>query len=248
MAGARAIHTVAGMTTTAPTAVVTGASRGLGLALARSLAQDGWALVVDARDAGDLADAVGPLEALTTVIPVVGDVTDEAHRDDLAAAAQALGGVDLLVLNAGTLGPSPLPALAALRLGDLRATLEANLVAQLGVVQALLPHLRTGATLVAVTSDAAVEPYEGWGAYGAAKAGFEQLAAVLAAERPELRVLRIDPGDMRTQMHQDAFPGEDISDRPTPEERVPGVRGLIEGPFPSGRYQAGDVPAPLEVG
>jgi NAD(P)-dependent dehydrogenase (short-subunit alcohol dehydrogenase family) len=235
------------MTTTAPTATITGASRGLGLALARSLAEDGWALVVDARHASDLAAAVDPLEAHTTVIPVVGDITEEAHRRDLAIAAQSLGGIDVLVLNAGTLGPSPLPPLSQLRLGDLRTTLETNLVAQLGIVQALLPHLRSGATVVAITSDAAVEPYEGWGAYAAAKAGFEQLAAILGAERPDLRVLRIDPGDMRTQMHQDAFPGEDISDRPLPEASVPGLRGIIEGPFPSGRYQVSDVPAPLEV-
>jgi NAD(P)-dependent dehydrogenase (short-subunit alcohol dehydrogenase family) len=247
MAGREAVRTVAGMTTTAATAAITGASRGLGLALARSLAADGWALVLDGRHAAALAEAVAPLEARTTVIPVVGDITDESHRTDLATAAQALGGLDLVVLNAGTLGPSPLPALADLRLGDLRTTLEANLVAQLGVIQALLPQLRPGATVVAVTSDAAVEPYEGWGAYAAAKAGFEQLAAVLGAERPDLRVLRVDPGDMRTQMHQDAFPGEDISDRPLPEERIPGLRGLIEGPFPSGRYSVGDVPAPLGV-
>jgi NAD(P)-dependent dehydrogenase (short-subunit alcohol dehydrogenase family) len=235
------------MTTSSPTATITGASRGLGLALARSLAQDGWALVLDARHAGDLAEAVAPLEAHTTLIPVVGDITDEAHRADLATAAQALGGLDLVVLNAGTLGPSPLPRLAELRLGDLRTTLEANLVAQLGVVQALLPHLRPGATIVAVTSDAAVEPYEGWGAYAAAKAGFEQLAAVLGVERPDLRILRVDPGDMRTQMHQDAFPGEDISDRPLPEAQVPGLRGLVAGPYPSGRYRVADVPTPLEV-
>jgi NAD(P)-dependent dehydrogenase (short-subunit alcohol dehydrogenase family) len=235
------------MTTTAATATITGASRGLGLALARSLAADGWALVLDGRQAADLADAVAPIEGHTTVIPVVGDITDEGHRADLAIAAQSLGGLDLLVLNAGTLGPSPLPAVADLRLGDLRTTLEANLVAQVGVVQALLPHLRPGATIVAVTSDAAVEPYEGWGAYGAAKAGFEHLTAILGAERPDLRVLRVDPGDMQTRMQQDAFPGEDISDRPLPEARVPALRGLIEGPFPSGRYRVADVPAPLEV-
>ena len=152
-----------------------------------------------------------------------------------------------MVLNAGTLGPSPLPSLSRLRLGDLRATLEINLVAQLGVVQALLPHLRPGATIVAITSDAAVEAYEGWGAYGAAKAGFEQLAAILGVERPDLRVLRVDPGDMRTRMHQDAFPGEDISDRPEPAESVPGLRALIAGPYPSDRYRASEVPAPLEV-
>jgi len=232
------------MTTTAPAAIVTGASRGLGLALARSLADDGWALVIDGRDPGDLALAT---TSIAGAVAIAGDISDEAHRDDLATAAASLGGLDLVVLNAGTLGPSPLPSLSRLSLGDLRATLEVNVVAQLGVVQALLPHLRPGATVVAVTSDAAVEAYEGWGAYGAAKAGFEQLAAILGAERPDLRVLRVDPGDMRTQMHQDAFPGEDISDRPEPEASVPGVRALIAGPFPSGRYRASEVPAPLEV-
>ena len=144
-------------------------------------------------------------------------------------------------------GRTPLPSVSRLRLGDLRATLEVNLIAQLGVVQALLPHLRSGATVVAITSDAAVEPYEGWGAYGAAKAGFEHLVAILGAERPDLRVLRVDPGDMRTQMHQDAFPGEDISDRPEPEESVPGLRALIAGRYPSGRYRASEVPTPVEV-
>lgn len=247
MARDAAVRTVRGMTTTAPTALITGASRGLGLALATSLAHDGWALVLDARHAGDLAEATAPLGVHTQVIPVVGDITDESHRADLAVAAQSLGGLDLVVLNAGALGPAPLPPVGRLHLGDLRTTLETNLVAQVGIVQAVLPQLRREATLVAITSDAAVEPYEGWGAYGAAKAGFEQIAAVLGAERPDLRVLRIDPGDMRTQMHQDAFPGEDISDRPLPEDSVPGLRALIERPYPSGRYQVSDVPAPLGV-
>jgi len=233
------------MTTTAPTALITGASRGLGLALAASLARDGWALVVDARNADDLASATASLVHVAPIVPGVGDVTDDDHRRDLAAAAASLGGLDVIVLNAGTLGPSPLPSLTSIELGELRATLETNVVAQLGVVQALLPHLRPGAAVVAVTSDAAVEPYEGWGAYGASKAGFEQLAAVLGAERPDLRVLRVDPGDMRTRMHQDAFPGEDISDRPLPEESVPGLRSLIAGGYPSGRYQLSALPEPL---
>jgi NAD(P)-dependent dehydrogenase (short-subunit alcohol dehydrogenase family) len=232
------------MTTTAPTAVVTGASRGLGAALAHSLAEDGWALIVDGRNATALREATGSAER---TIAIAGDIADDQHREDIATAAAALGGIDLLVLNAGTLGPSPLPPLSRLRLSDLRATLEVNLVAQLGVVQALVPHLQPGATIVAITSDAAVEAYEGWGAYGAAKAGFEQLAAILGTERPDLRVLRVDPGDMRTQMHQDAFPGEDISDRPEPAQSVPGLRALIAGPHPSGRYRIADVAVPLEV-
>jgi NAD(P)-dependent dehydrogenase (short-subunit alcohol dehydrogenase family) len=208
------------------------------------LSDDGWRLVVDGRDPAALRQAATSIEG---AVAIAGDISDELHRDDLATAAASLGGLDLVVLNAGTLGPSPLPPLSRMRLGDLRTTIEINLVAQLGVVQALLPHLRPGATIVAITSDAAVEPYEGWGAYGAAKAGFEHLAAILGAERPDLRVLRIDPGDMRTQMHQDAFPGEDISDRPEPEASVPALRALIAGQYPSGRYRASDVPAPLEV-
>jgi NAD(P)-dependent dehydrogenase (short-subunit alcohol dehydrogenase family) len=235
------------MTTTAPTALVTGASRGLGLALVRSLAADGWALVIDGRDAVDLADATDQLAGAALVVPVVGDITDEPHRADLATVAASVGGLDLLVLNAGTLGPSPLPPVATLRLADLRATLETNLVAQVGIVQSLLPHLRPGATVVAITSDAAVEPYEGWAAYGAAKAGLEHVAAIFGAERPDLRVLRVDPGDMRTRMHQDAFPGEDISDRPLPEASVPGLRALIDARHPTGRYRVADVRHPLEV-
>ncbi len=248
MAAPPALRTVGGMTTPAPTAVVTGASRGLGHALAASLHTDGWALVLDARHAVDLAGTVDQLTGPAPVVPIVGDITDEAHREDLATAAASLGRLDLLVLNAGTLGPSPLPPVARLRLGDLRQTLETNLVAQVGVVQALLPHLRPGAAVVVITSDAAVEAYEGWGAYGASKSGLEHIAAVLAAERPDLRVLRVDPGDMRTQMHQDAFPGEDISDRPTPEDSVPGLRRLVDEGFPSRRYRVADVRLPLEVG
>lgn len=230
-----------------PTALVTGASRGLGRALAASLADDGWALVVDARHGADLTDAVAPL-AGATIEALPGDIIDPEHRDALAAAASRLGGLDLLVLNAGTLGPAPLPTIAALDLHELRTTLEVNVVAQVAVVQALLPHLRRGATVVAITSDAAVEAYEGWGAYGASKAAFEQAMAVLAVERPDLRVLRLDPGDLRTRMHQDAFPGEDISDRPLPEAVVPHLRALLEGASASGRHRLVDTPTTTEVG
>ena len=221
------------------TALVTGASRGLGLALARELAARGWNLVVDARDADALAAAHATFAAAGRTVAIAGDVADPAHRDALIAAAWDLGGLDLLVNNASALGPSPLPPLAELDLAAFTAILTTNTVAPLALIQLALPLLEArGGRIVNVTSDAAVEGYEGWGGYGASKAGLEQLSNVLAAEHPDLRVYRVDPGDMRTQMHQDAFPGEDISDRPPPEESVPGLLALIEGVYPSGRYQA----------
>jgi NAD(P)-dependent dehydrogenase (short-subunit alcohol dehydrogenase family) len=235
------------MTTPAPTALVTGASRGLGLALARSLAADGWGLVVDARHAADLAAAVDATERTAPLVPVVGDLTDPRHRHDLATAASSLGGLDLVVLSAGTLGPAPLPPVAELRLEDLRSTLETNVVAQVGLLQAVLPHLRPGATVVAITSDAAVEPYEGWGAYGASKAALEQVANVLGAERPDLRVLRIDPGDMATAMYAEAAPDEDLSQMASAEDRVPAIRRLVDEGFPGRRYRGPEITAPLGV-
>jgi NAD(P)-dependent dehydrogenase (short-subunit alcohol dehydrogenase family) len=221
------------------TALVTGASRGLGLALSRELAARGWNLVVDARDADALAAAHATFAVPGRTVAVPGDVADPAHRDALIAAAWDLGGLDLLVNNASALGPSPLPSLAEIRLADFEAILATNTVAPLALIQLALPLLEArGGRILNVTSDAAVEGYEGWGGYGASKAALEQLSNVLAAERPGLRVYWVDPGDMRTRMHQDAFPGEDISDRPPPEESVPGLVALIEGDRPSGRYQA----------
>jgi NAD(P)-dependent dehydrogenase (short-subunit alcohol dehydrogenase family) len=170
------------------------------------------------------------------VVGIAGDVTDPAHRERLVEAAGAE--IDLLVNNASALGPSPLPPLADYPLDDLRAVYEANVLAPLALAQLALPRLRAGAAVVNVTSDAAVEPYEGWGGYGSSKAALEQLTAILGAEHPELRVYAVDPGDMRTQMQQDAFPGEDISDRPPPEESVPGLLALVDGTLPSGRYSA----------
>jgi NAD(P)-dependent dehydrogenase (short-subunit alcohol dehydrogenase family) len=219
-----------------PTAIVTGASRGLGLALLRSLHERGWRIVADARDAAALTAAT---DGLDRVARVPGDVTDPAHRTELLEAAG--GAIDLVVNNASALGPSPLPALAGLPLGELRRVLEVNMVAPLALVQEALPRLRPGAAILDVTSDAAIEPYEGWGAYGASKAALDQLTAILGAEHPDLRIYAVDPGDMRTQMHQDAFPGEDISDRPLPEESMPGLLALIEGELPSGRYRAAEL-------
>jgi NAD(P)-dependent dehydrogenase (short-subunit alcohol dehydrogenase family) len=217
-------------------AIVTGASRGLGLALTRALSERGWQVVVDARGAEALEHAVA---GLAGVIPVTGDVADPDHRRRLVET----GGepIDLLVNNASTLGPSPLPLLAEYPLEELRRVYEANVLAPLALVQLSLPRLSPHARIVNVISDAAVEAYETWGGYGSSKSALAQIAAVLAAEHPGLRVYAVDPGDMRTQMQQDAFPGEDISDRPLPEESIPGFLALIEGDLPSGLYRARDL-------
>jgi NAD(P)-dependent dehydrogenase (short-subunit alcohol dehydrogenase family) len=220
------------------TALITGASRGLGLALARELARRGWTLIIDARGAEALEAARVELAALTTVVAIPGDVTEAAHRDALVSAARDAGGLDLLVNNAGILGPSPQPELFAYPLDVLEQVYRANVVAPLGLIQAAQGAFNPGACILNITSDAAVEPYPGWGGYGSSKAALQQLSAVLGAENPHLRIYAVDPGDMRTQMHQEAFPGEDISDRPLPEESVPGLVRLIEGDLPSGRYQA----------
>jgi NAD(P)-dependent dehydrogenase (short-subunit alcohol dehydrogenase family) len=224
-----------------PVALITGASRGLGRALARSLAADGWHLVVDARGAPALEEAAGELRSAgaASVEAVTGDVADPEHRGRLVAAAERLGRLDALVNNASVLGPSPQPQLADYPLDVLRQVYEVNTVAPLALTQAALPLLeRSGGRIVDVTSDAAVEGYEGWGGYGSSKAALEQLNNVLAAEHPRLRVYRVDPGDLRTQLHAEAFPGEDISDRPEPDVAVPGLRRLLEGDLPSGRYRA----------
>jgi NAD(P)-dependent dehydrogenase (short-subunit alcohol dehydrogenase family) len=213
------------------TAIVTGASRGLGLALARALASRGWRLVIDARELPGVPDGLAG-----DVLALAGDVADPAHRAALVDAAGSR--VDLLVNNASALGPSPLPPLMQYPLADLERVYRVNAVAPLALAQLVLPAMPAGGRIVNVTSDAAVEAYEGWGGYGSSKAALEQLTRVLAAEQPELRVYAVDPGDMRTRMQQDAFPGEDISDRPPPEESLPGLLALIEGELPSGRYAA----------
>ena len=214
-----------------PVAVITGASRGLGAALAHELDRRGWDLVVDARDARALAATPGH--------QVPGDVTDPAHRAALVVAADALGGADLLVNNASTLGASPMPAVADLDEQILRQTLETNVVAPHALTRLLLPQLlATGGAVLNLSSDAAVEAYAGWGSYGTSKAALDQLTRILAAEQPGLRVYAVDPGDMRTQMHQDAFPGEDISDRPDPSAVAPLLLTLLEERRPSGRYVA----------
>jgi NAD(P)-dependent dehydrogenase (short-subunit alcohol dehydrogenase family) len=226
---------------TSHTALITGASRGLGLALARALAERSWTLILDARGAEALDAARAELSRLTHVVTIAGDVTHRAHRQALADAAQVAGGLDAVVNNASLLGLSPQPPLLAYPLDVLEQVYGANVIAPLAIIQAVQDKLKPGARIINVTSDAGVQPYPGWGGYGSSKAALEQLSAVLAAENPEWRVYWVDPGDMRTQMHQEAYPGEDISDRPPPEESVPGLLALLEGDLPSGRYAARSV-------
>ena len=216
--------------------IVTGASRGLGLALSRALAERGWRLVVDARGGEALERAVSGLDG---VVAIAGDVAGAEHRRALVEAAGEH--IDLVVNNAGVLGPSPQPRLRLYPLGELARVYEVNVFAPLALVQEALPRLAPGAVVVDVTTDAAVEPYEGWGGYGSSKAALGHLTAILAAEEQHLRVYAVDPGDMRTQTYQEAFPDEDISHLPPPETSVPGLLKLIEGTLPSGRYRARDL-------
>ena len=218
--------------------IITGASRGLGLALARALSERGWHLAVDARGAEALEHAVA---GLAGVVAVAGDVADSDHRRRLVETAGAP--IDLLVNNASLLGPSPLPLLAHYPLEELWSVYEANVFAPLALVQLSLPRLSPHARIVNLISDAALEAYETWGGYGSSKAALAQISAVLGAEYPGLRVYAVDPGDMHTQMQQDAFPDEDVSDRPPPEESVPGLLAVIEGNLPSGLYRARDLMA-----
>jgi NAD(P)-dependent dehydrogenase (short-subunit alcohol dehydrogenase family) len=227
---------------TTKTAFITGASQGLGLALAQGLAQDGWQLLVNARGAERLERARIGLAQWTNVVAIAGDVGDGAHRQALAVAAAELGGLDLVVNNAGILGPSPQPHLLDYPLTALAEVYRLNVLAPLGILQAVENHLKPNPTIINVTSDAGIEGYAGWGGYGSSKAALEQLSNVLSAENPEWRVYWVDPGDMRTAMHQAAFPDEDISDRPLPEASVAGFLALIHGNYPNGRYQARNLP------
>jgi NAD(P)-dependent dehydrogenase (short-subunit alcohol dehydrogenase family) len=223
-------------------AVITGASRGLGLALARALARRGWPLVIDARGSARLEAAATELRSMTEVRALPGDVTNEEHWFELVRAAEEMGGLDVLVNNASTLGLSPQPALEHYPLEEIERVYRVNALAPLGLIQTALPLLRgSKGRVLNITSDAAVEGYQGWGGYGSSKAALEQLSRVLAAEHPELKVYWVDPGDMNTQMQQEAFPGEDISDRPPPEASVPGILRLFDEDLPSGRYRAADL-------
>ena len=232
-----------------PTALITGASRGLGVATAHALAHRGWDVIIDARDGVALqraVDAWGHVDGEVTLVP--GDVATAEHRSELATVVAGIGRLDLLLNNASALGPSPLPPLAELPTHALTELIQVNVVTPLALTQLLLPYLRpTGGAVINVSSDAAVEPYAGWGGYGASKAALDQLTAILAAEVPELDVYAFDPGDMRTTMQQAAFPDEDISDRPEPETVVPALVHLVEQRPASGRYRAAQLHAVSEV-
>jgi NAD(P)-dependent dehydrogenase (short-subunit alcohol dehydrogenase family) len=221
--------------------LITGASRGFGRALAAALGARGWNLVLDARGGGALAEAATIVGSADRVVTIAGDVADPAHRQALSRRVAGIGPLHLLVNNASELGPSPLPALADHPLDALERVYRVNVLAPLALVQDLISHLAPGATVVNVTSDAGVEAYPGWGGYGSSKAALDQITSVLAVERPEIHWYAFDPGDMRTAMHQAAYPGEDISDRPPPESVVPALLGLIDSQPPSGRYRAADL-------
>ncbi|MDF2770910.1 MAG: short-chain dehydrogenase/reductase [Geminicoccaceae bacterium] len=231
-------------TNTGRTALITGASRGLGLALARGLATRGWNLIITARDAARLRSVRDELAAITHVAALAGDVIEPRHRESLAVLARGHAGLDAVVNNAGLLGPSPQPPLLDYPLETLVEVFLGNVLAPLAMLQELRGELKPSARIVNITSDAGITPYEGWGGYGASKAALEQLSAVLAVENPELKVYWVDPGDMRTDMQQAAYPGQDISDRPLPETRLPAFISLLEGDLPSGRYVAADLLPP----
>ena len=220
------------------TALITGASAGFGLALTRSLVGRGWRVIGTARHA-DRLDRVRT-ELGDALLTMPGDITDPLHRAELAEIASGIGHLDLVVNNASRLGPSPMPRLANYPLDELELVYRTNVIAPLAVLQFALPLLGVDGAAVNISSDAGVEPYPDWGGYGSSKAALDQLTAILAAEHPETSIYAFDPGDMRTEMHQAAFPGDDISDRPEPETVVPALLRLIEERPKNGRYTAAD--------
>jgi NAD(P)-dependent dehydrogenase (short-subunit alcohol dehydrogenase family) len=223
------------------TALITGASRGLGLEIARHLAQQGWKLLITGRKAAPLLAAQRELSQLTTVDAISGDVIDEIHLLQLPERAAALGGIDLVINNASTLGMSPQPHLLDYPIEVIHTIFHTNVIAPLSLLQKVKGQLNPHAAIINISSDAAVEAYEGWGGYGASKAALDHLTAILTKENPQWRIYSFDPGDMRTQMHQEAFPGEDISDRPLPVEAVPALMKLVDEALPSGRYGKGEL-------
>jgi NAD(P)-dependent dehydrogenase (short-subunit alcohol dehydrogenase family) len=228
-----------------PHALITGASLGLGRALAFELARRGWDLTIDARHAEPLATTARALSELTSVRAIVGDVGDPQHRQELVAAVAGVGKLDLVVNNASDLGGSPLPKLRDLEPNAYEQLLRTNVVAPQQLIRTVLPYLQPPAVIINVSSDAGVDHYETWGGYGSSKAALDHQTLTWAAEEPDFTWYSLDPGDMRTAMHQAAFPGEDITDRPEPETVAPIVATLISSGLPSGRYRAADLTTTL---
>lgn len=220
------------------TALITGASKGLGYSLAENLAHRGWNLLINARNGKQLLEAKNYLQQFTEVIAISGDVRDEIHLLQLAEALQAnQWQLDLVVNNASALGVSPMPHLLEHSVDDLHVIFHTNMIAPISLLQKVKPYLKTNAAIINISSDAGAEAYEAWGAYGGSKAGLDHMTTILGKENPEYRFYAFDPGDMRTEMHQAAFPGQDISDRPLPTEHaVPALIHLIESGLPNGRY------------
>lgn len=225
-------------------ALITGASRGLGREFARLLARDGVRLILTARGDRALQEAADEVRQRTEVVALAGDVSRPDHVERLVRAGLGrFGQIDILINNASTIGPSPMPTLDSYPIDALTDVFQTNTVAPLNLVQHVLPSMRArgAGTIVNVTSDAAVQAYPGWGGYGASKAALEHLSRVLAAELvgSGVRILTIDPGDMQTEMHQDAEPGVDLSHLPTPDVVAPAIVRLIQRDTePTGRYEA----------
>jgi short-subunit dehydrogenase len=225
------------------TALISGASRGLGLEIARAFAREGLGLIITARGEADLQRAAAELAQRTRVVSLAGDVGDASHVERLVQAGiEAFGHIDVLVNNASELGPSPMVELERLSAAELTAILTTNLVAPHQLIQRVLPDMRArGAGLIVnVTSDAAVQAYPTWGGYGASKAALEHLSRVLAAELEGsgVRVFVVDPGDMDTAMHRAAEPGVDLSELPGPERIAPAFVALLDEPASFGRFEA----------
>ncbi len=229
------------------TALITGASRGLGLELAKTLAKKGWNLIINGRNPHALLKAKKELEKWTTVEAVSGNVIDEIHLIQFPEIAKQFRGLDLIINNASTLGISPQPELLEYPMEVIHTIFHTNVIAPLSLLQKVKNQINKNATIINISSDAAVHAYEKWGGYSASKAALDHLTLILAKENPDWNIYAVDPGDMRTQMHQEAFPGEDISDRPLPQASVPGFLELIEKDFPSGRYQAKALPTSVNI-
>jgi len=228
------------MKTIKKTALITGASKGFGRALAEVLGKEGWQLIINARNAAELLKTQRALEKFTTVAAISGDVKDEIHLLQFPEKLESLGWkLDLVVNNASTLGASPQPVLLDYSMDSIHKIFHTNVIAPLSLLQKVKPFLTKDARVINISSDAAVNAYENWGGYGASKAALDHLSLIFGKENPSLKVYAFDPGDMRTEMHQKAFPGENIGDRPLPENKaVPAILKLIEGDFESGRYEA----------